>query len=141
MSKLLIGKKVNIPPNIGFVNEIGNKNMMFTFLSAEMRKVWLHHFMGARGVIVIYEGEEIKKANNELITYLSNQHLKILPILLIFDKSRISENKSNILNYETLRESMSKIKLRYNTLFVNMNDIKKESEFNYGLDWLESQTR
>lgn len=137
LSSFIINKKISIPKNKGYLNQIKEENnIMYTFLSSEMRKIWLHHFMGTSGIILLYEGENINKTVNELFTHLSNKYLRHIPILILFDKNKIKKNFSF---FEEFRENLSKLKKKYCILYVNFEYTDRQSEIYFGLDWIEKQ--
>lgn len=139
LSNLILRKPIKIPESKGFLNKIDtNKNIMYTFLSGEMRKIWLHHFAGTNGIIFMYNGDIINKALNEILTFLSNENLKEIPILMVFDKDKINSEKYELI-MENFKSNVLKINKNSSEIIVNFKDLTPKSEFYKGLNWLENK--
>ena len=144
LSKIILKTPIKIDNEIGFAHmTLPRKNMIITFLSCAMRKVWIHHFTGTKANIIIYEGDDVTERNTEIISMLSNEKLKKTPSLILLDKNKIDNDNEykKRMGLEQLRQEMSKRRLSYNVMEVDFDDISSKSEVLYGIEWIEKEIK
>ena len=135
---IIAKKRINILEDLGFCNyENTNKNLIYTFLSSNIRRTWLHHFTGTYGTIIINEGLDIIEDNKEIENILSSKILQKRPVLIVYDKNKIFEKDNRYL--EMLRYTLSMKKINYNVVYIDFKINHSNSELLYGLDWLYKQ--
>ena len=135
---IIAKKRINILEDLGFCNyENTNKNLIYTFLSSNIRRTWLHHFTGTYGTIIINEGLDIIEDNKEIENILSSKILQKRPVLIVYDKNKIFEKDNRYL--EMLRYTLSMKKINYNVVYIDFKINHSNSELLYGLDWLQKQ--
>ena len=144
LAKIIVKTPMKINSEIGFAHmTLPRKNMIITFLSCAMRKVWIHHFTGTKASIIIYEGDDVTERNMEIISMLSNDKLKKTPSLILLDKKKNDSEKEyqRRIGLEELRKELSKRNLTYNVMEVDFDDITSKSEVLYGVEWIEKEIK
>ncbi len=133
-SKIIFKKIITIPEDIGFYNLTNKDNSsIYTFLSSKIRRIWIHHFIGTHGIIILYEGEESKDNISEIISILSNPYLENVPVLFIMSK-KLEKDYDYL---EKLRFNLYVKSILFNIIFINFDIRTKENELFYGIDWLQ----
>ena len=133
-TKITFKKVISIPDDIGFYT-FANKEYktIYTFLSSKIRRIWIHHFIGTHGIIILYEGNKLNNNIYEIINILSNSNLNNIPILFIINKN-IEIDFEYI---EDLRYHLCMKKINFNIIFINFDDHSNDNEIFYGIDWLQ----
>ena len=138
IGKIIAKKRIQLVEDIGFCNyENQRKGIIYTFLSSNNRRTWLHHYTGTYGTIIINEGLSIIDNNKEIENILSSKILRKRPLLLVYDKNKILEKDNRYL--ELLRFSLSSKEINYNVVYIDFKVNHLNSELLYGLDWLYKQ--
>ena len=133
-SKIIFKKIITIPEDIGFYNLTNKDNgSIYTFLSSKIRRIWIHHFIGTHGIIILYEGEESKDNISEIMSILSNPYLENVPVLFIMSK-KLEKDYDYL---EKLRFNLYVKSILFNIIFINFDIRTKENELFYGIDWLQ----
>lgn len=133
-SKIIFKKIITIPEDIGFYNLTNKDNSsIYTFLSSKIRRIWIHHFIGTHGIIILYEGEESKDNISEIMSILSNSYLENVPVLFIMSK-KLEKDYDYL---EKLRFNLYVKSILFNIIFINFDIRTKENELFYGIDWLQ----
>ena len=133
-TKITFKKVISIPDDIGFYT-FANKEYktIYTFLSSKIRRIWIHHYIGTHGIIILYEGNKLNNYISEIINILSNSNLNNIPILFVINK-----NIEKDFDYlENLRYNLYMKKILFNIIFINFDDHSNENEIFYGIDWLQ----
>jgi hypothetical protein len=133
-TKIIFKKVITIPEDIGFYNLTNKDNSsIYTFLSSKIRRIWIHHFIGTHGIIILYEGEESKDNISEIMSILSNSYLENVPVLFIMSK-KLEKDYDYL---EKLRFNLYVKSILFNIIFINFDVRTKENELFYGIDWLQ----
>ena len=133
-TKTTFKKVISIPDDIGFYTLTNKDNKtIYTFLSSKIRRIWIHHFIGTHGIIILYEGNKLNNNIYEIINILSNSNLNNIPILFIINKN-IEIDFEYI---EDLRYHLCMKKINCNIIFINFDDHSNDNEIFYGIDWLQ----
>lgn len=133
-TRITFKKVVSIPDDIGFYTLTNKDNKtIYTFLSSKIRRIWIHHFIGTHGIIILYEGNKLNNNIYEIINILSNSNLNNIPILFIINKN-IEIDFEYI---EDLRYHLCMKKINFNIIFINFDDHSNDNEIFYGIDWLQ----
>lgn len=133
-TKIIFKKIITIPEDIGFYNLTNKDNgSIYTFLSSKIRRIWIHHFIGTHGIIILYEGEESKDNISEIMSILSNSYLENVPVLFIMSK-KLEKDYDYL---EKLRFNLYVKSILFNIIFINFDIRTKENELFYGIDWLQ----
>ena len=138
IGKIISRKKIFIDDEIGFVNyENENKNIIYTFLSSKNRRTWLHHFVGAYGIIIINEGLKAPDDINEIENIFKSKVLEKKPLLLLYDKKKILQKDYKHL--EDIRYLLLNKNINFNVQYIDFKVNHGNSELLYGLHWLDKQ--
>ena len=70
------------------------------------------------------------------MTIFKDQNLVTVPVLILFDKSNLQMEESDLI--EKLRARLESENYYFNTQYINFSDTKAIEEIYYGLDWLSS---
>ena len=139
LSQILLNLPISIDPSVGFKNIATlNNKLIYTFLSSQMRRVWIHHFIGAKGIILIYEGDSVFHNVKEITNIFVNANLKDVPILILFDIAKVDPRNNAA---ELLRQTLNEYKIKYNTSYVNFEKSSSTNSLFYGIDWLEKEMK
>ena len=133
-TKITFKKVISIPDDIGFYTFTNKEyKTIYTFLSSKIRRIWIHHYIGTHGIIILYEGNKLNNYISEIINILSNSNLNNIPILFVINK-----NIEKDFDYlENLRYNLYMKKILFNIIFINFDAHSNENEIFYGIDWLQ----
>ena len=133
-TRITFKKVVSIPDDIGFYTFTNKEyKTIYTFLSSKIRRIWIHHFIGTHGIIILYEGNKLNNYISEIINILSNSNLNNIPILFVINK-----NIEKDFDYlENLRYNLYMKKILFNIIFINFDAHSNDNEIFYGIDWLQ----
>ena len=135
IGKVISKTDLKINKNSNFTNYTNKyKNILYTFLSNKDKWTWIHHYSGSCGTIIIYEGEGLENNITDLENIMKSKILQKKPLLLIFDKKKISKKK--IEYFEKLRYYLASENIRFLIQFIDFNSNYSHSEILYGLEWL-----
>jgi hypothetical protein len=135
VSHMITDKEFEINENTNFINfKYRQKNILFTFLSNRQKWTWLHHFSGTYGIIIIYEGNDVRNNINEIENILNSNVLNKRPLILIFDKSSLEDKDYTVL--EKIRFNLYKRNIKFIIQFIDFSNNNKNLELYYGLEWL-----
>lgn len=138
ISHIISNKSFEINENTTFINDKNKtKNILFTYLSNKQRWTWIHHFSGTYGTIIIYEGKDTLNNINEIENILNSKILHKRPLILLFDKNKISNKDYNF--FETIRYNLSLKNIKFLVQFIDFSVNHVNSEVLYGLNWLYSE--
>ena len=137
IGEIITKKRIPIINEDFYNYENKNKNLIYTLLSCKNRRTWLHHYVGTYGTIIINEGTNINDNNIEIENILNSKILQKRPLLIVYDKNKIFDKDHRIL--EMLRYTLSNKNINYNVIYIDFKTNHLNSEFLYGLDWLNSQ--
>ena len=120
--------------DINFINHRNNvRNILYTFLSNKQKWTWIHQFNGTYGTIIVYEGKDADNIK-EIENILNSSILHKRPLLLLFDKNKITDKEYQF--FETIRYNLSLKNVKMLVQFIDFSFNHSNSELLYGLDWL-----
>ena len=137
IGEIITKKRIPIINEDFYNYENKNKNLIYTLLSCKNKRIWLHHYVGTYGTIIINEGTNINDNNIEIENILNSKILQKRPLLIVYDKNKILDKDNRSL--EMLRYSLSNKNINYNVIYIDFKINHLNSELLYGLDWLNNK--
>ena len=132
---IITNKEYEINESTNFINfRKKKKNILYTFLSHRQKWTWIHHYSGTYATIIIYEGKDMENNIKEIENIMNSKILHKRPLLLLFDKSKISEKDYQF--FETIRYNLLTQNIKLLVQFIDFSNNHNNSETLYGIDWL-----